>query len=142
MKSPARRSSRIRITRTPTADGHGEHHHIGDLIARIDRAPLSGWVRERAVRAFRLLGEAEGRIHGVPAEQVALHEVGAVDAVVDIVGALEGFEQLGVNRDLQLAGHGRSGWVHAAHGVIPVPAPATADAPRGHRAGAQRAGDG
>ncbi len=106
--------------------GNGPHHHIGDLIARIDRAPLSTSVRERATRAFRLLGEAEGRIHGVPAEQVALHEVGAADAVVDIVGALEGFERLGVNRVYNWPVTVGAGWVHAAHGVIPIPAPATA----------------
>ena len=110
--------------------GHGHHHgphrHVGELIAMVERAPLSPWVRERAVAAFRLLGEAEGRVHGVPAERVALHEVGAMDALVDIVGAIEGFEQLGLttiyNRPVALGG----GWVRAAHGVMPVPAPATA----------------
>jgi len=105
--------------------GNGAHRHIGDLIAIVEKAGLSTWVRERAVRAFRLLGEAEGRVHGLPAERVPLHEVGAVDAVVDIVGAIEGFEQLGItriyNRPLTIG----SGWVRAAHGVIPVPAPAT-----------------
>ncbi|MEZ0333266.1 MAG: nickel pincer cofactor biosynthesis protein LarC [Gemmatimonadales bacterium] len=106
--------------------GDGGHHHIGELIARIDRAPLSSSVRERAVRAFRLLGEAEGRIHGVPADQVALHEVGAADAMVDIVGALEGFERLGVSRVYNWPVTVGAGWVRAAHGVIPVPAPATA----------------
>jgi uncharacterized protein (TIGR00299 family) protein len=110
----------------PHAHGHGEHHHIGALIARIERAPLSASVRERASHAFRLLGEAEGRIHGVPAEQVALHEVGAADAMVDIVGALEGFEHLGVNRVYNWPVTVGAGWVRAAHGVIPVPAPATA----------------
>jgi uncharacterized protein (TIGR00299 family) protein len=104
---------------------HGSHRHIGDLIGMVERADLSDWVRERAVRAFRLLGEAEGRIHGMPADEVPLHEVGAVDALIDIVGAIEGFEQLGVtqvyNRPVAIG----SGWVHAAHGIIPVPAPAT-----------------
>ena len=106
--------------------GGGAHRHIGDLIAIVDKAHLSTWVRDRAVRAFRLLGEAEGRVHGLPAERVPLHEVGAVDAVIDVVGAIEGFEQLGItriyNRPLAIG----SGWVRAAHGVIPVPAPATA----------------
>jgi uncharacterized protein (TIGR00299 family) protein len=105
---------------------HGAHRHIGDLIATVERAPLSPWVRERAVRAFRLLGEAEGRVHGMPAEQVALHEVGAVDALIDIVGAIEGFERLGVSRIYNRAVGLGQGWVRAAHGVIPVPAPATA----------------
>jgi uncharacterized protein (TIGR00299 family) protein len=105
---------------------HGPHRHIGDLIAAVERAPLSPWVRERAIRAFRLLGEAEGRVHGMPAEQVALHEVGAVDALIDIVGAIEGFERLGIDRVCNRPVGLGSGWVRAAHGVIPVPAPATA----------------
>ncbi|HEX6645125.1 MAG TPA: nickel pincer cofactor biosynthesis protein LarC, partial [Gemmatimonadales bacterium] len=107
---------------------HGEHahRHVGDLIAMIEEAPLSPWVRERAVRAFELLGEAEGRIHGVPPREVALHEVGALDALVDIVGGIEGFEQLGISRIYAWPVALGEGWVRAAHGVIPVPAPATA----------------
>ena len=103
---------------------HGRH--VGQLVRLVEQAPVSDWVKERAVRAFRLVGEAEGRVHGVPAEQVHLHEVGAVDAVLDIVGAIEGFERLGVhavyNRPVAVG----SGWVEAAHGRLPVPAPATA----------------
>jgi uncharacterized protein (TIGR00299 family) protein len=105
---------------------HAPHRHIGELIAMVERAPLSPWVRERGVRALRLLGEAEGRVHGLPAEHVPLHEVGAFDALIDIVGSIEGFERLGItriyNRPVAL-GHG---WVRAAHGTMPVPAPATA----------------
>jgi Uncharacterized conserved protein len=107
-------------------DHHGPHRHIGDLIRAVEQAPLSAWVRERAVRAFRLLGEAEGRVHGMPADEVALHEVGAVDALVDVVGAIEGFEQLGISRIYNRPVAVGSGWVRAAHGVMPVPAPATA----------------
>jgi len=105
---------------------HGPHRHIGELIDRVRRAPLSDWVRERAVRAFELLGEAEGRVHGVAPERVALHEVGAVDALVDIVAGIEGFEQLGIDRIYNRAVALGSGWVRAAHGTLPVPAPATA----------------
>jgi pyridinium-3,5-bisthiocarboxylic acid mononucleotide nickel chelatase len=105
---------------------HGPHRHVGELIGAVQRAELSPWVRERAVRAFQLLGEAEGRIHGVRPEEVALHEVGAVDAVIDIVGGIEGFEQLGIDRIYNRPVALGSGWVQAAHGVIPVPAPATA----------------
>ncbi len=103
---------------------HGRH--VGELLRLIERAPVSAWVRDRAMGAFRLLGEAEGRVHGVPPEQVHLHEVGAVDAVLDVVGAIEGFEQLGVEAIYSwpvAVGHG---WVGAAHGRLPVPAPATA----------------
>ena len=106
--------------------GSGPHRHIGELIDTVERANVSPWVRERAVRAFRLLGEAEGRVHGLPAEQVALHEVGAMDALVDIVGGIEGFEQLGITRVYTRPVAVGSGWVRAAHGVMPVPAPATA----------------
>jgi pyridinium-3,5-bisthiocarboxylic acid mononucleotide nickel chelatase len=105
---------------------HAPHRHVGELIAILERAPLSDWVRSRAVRAFRLLGEAEGRIHGVPAEEVALHEVGAMDALVDVVAGIEGFERLGIQRIHHRPVAVGSGWVRAAHGAIPVPAPATA----------------
>ncbi|HEX6106469.1 MAG TPA: nickel pincer cofactor biosynthesis protein LarC [Gemmatimonadales bacterium] len=108
--------------------GHGDapHRHLGELLAVLERAPLSSWVRDHALAAFRLLGEAEGRVHGVAPEDVALHEVGAVDALVDVVGALEGFEELGVTRVYNRPVAVGNGWVRAAHGVIPVPAPATA----------------
>jgi uncharacterized protein (TIGR00299 family) protein len=104
---------------------NGPHHHIGELIDLVERAELSPWVRDRAVRAFELLGEAEGRIHGLPADRVPLHEVGAVDAIIDIVGGVEGFEQLGISRIYNRPVALGSGWVRAAHGIMPVPAPAT-----------------
>jgi len=103
---------------------HGRH--VGELVRLVTAAPVSAWVRERAVRAFRLIGEAEGRVHGVAPERVHLHEVGAVDAVLDIVGAIEGFERLGVERIHALPVAVGHGWVEAAHGRLPVPAPATA----------------
>lgn len=103
---------------------HGRH--VGDLIRLVERAPVSDWVKERAVRAFRLVGEAEGRVHGVAPENVHLHEVGAVDAVLDIVGAIEGFERLGVEAVYNFPVAIGQGWVEAAHGRLPVPAPATA----------------
>jgi uncharacterized protein (TIGR00299 family) protein len=103
---------------------HGRH--VGELVRLVERAPLSGWVKERAARAFRLIGEAEGRVHGVAPEQVHLHEVGAVDAVLDIVGAIEGFEQLAVAAIYTWPVAVGTGWVTAAHGQLPVPAPATA----------------
>lgn len=103
---------------------HGRH--VGELVRLVERAPVSAWVKERAVGAFRLIGEAEGRVHGVAPDRVHLHEVGAVDAVLDIVGAIEGFEQLGVEAVYTLPLAVGSGWIEAAHGRLPVPAPATA----------------
>src|SRR5881296_2438509 len=103
---------------------HGRH--VGELVQLVERAPLSDWVKQRAARAFRLIGEAEGRVHGVAPEQVHLHEVGAVDAVLDIVGSIEGFERLGVEAIYNLPVAVGSGWVEAAHGRLAVPAPATA----------------
>src|SRR3989449_1995843 len=103
---------------------HGRH--VGELVRLVERAPISDWVKERAVRAFQLFGEAEGRVHGVAAERVHLHEVGAVDAVLDIVGGIEGFERLGVEAVHHLPVAVGQGWVEAAHGRLPVPAPATA----------------
>ena len=104
---------------------HGPHRRVADLIEAIDRAPLSSWVKARATGAFELLAQAEGKIHGVAPADVWLHEVGANDALIDIVGAVEGFEQLGVEtiytRPIALG----KGWIRAAHGLLPVPAPAT-----------------
>jgi uncharacterized protein (TIGR00299 family) protein len=103
---------------------HGRH--VGELLRLVERAPVSDWVKERAVRAFRLVGEAEGRVHGVAPEKVHLHEIGAVDAVLDIVGGIEGFERLGALAVHHLPVAVGQGWVEAAHGRLPVPAPATA----------------
>ncbi len=103
---------------------HGRH--LAELVRLVEQASVSEWVKQRAVRAFRLIGEAEGRVHGVPPERVHLHEVGAVDAALDLVGSLRGFELLGVaavyHRPVAIG----NGWVEAAHGRLPVPAPATA----------------
>jgi hypothetical protein len=103
---------------------HGRH--VAQLVRLVEQAPLSAWVKERAVGAFRAIGAAEGRVHGVAPERVHLHEVGAVDAVLDIVGAIEGFEHLGVDAIYHRPVAIGSGWVTAAHGQLPVPAPATA----------------
>ncbi len=103
---------------------HGRH--VGELLRLVERAPVSDWVKQRASEAFRLIGEAEGRVHGVTPEKVHLHEVGAVDAVLDVVGAVEGFEQLGVDTVYHRPVAVGTGWVEAEHGRLPVPAPATA----------------
>jgi len=102
---------------------HGRH--IGELIELVRGAPLTPRVKQRSEAAFRLIAEAEGRVHGVAPERVHLHEIGAVDAVLDIVGAMEGFERLDVERVHALPAAVGAGWVSAAHGRLPIPAPAT-----------------
>jgi uncharacterized protein (TIGR00299 family) protein len=94
-------------------------------MAIVERGDISSEVRAKALQAFRALGEAEGRVHGVAWDQVHLHEVGALDALVDIVGGIEGFELLGVRRIYARPVAAGNGWVRAAHGVLAVPAPAT-----------------
>jgi uncharacterized protein (TIGR00299 family) protein len=105
---------------------HGPHRHVKSLIALIGKAPLTARTRELATRAFQLVAEAEGRVHGIAPERVSLHEVGAYDALVDIVGGVEGFEQLGIDQVYSMPAALGSGWVKTAHGLLPVPAPATA----------------
>lgn len=102
---------------------HGRH--LRQIRALLANAELPDGVRERADRAFTLIAEQEASIHGVTVERVHLHEVGAVDAILDVVGAVWGFELIGVS-DVR-CGPLRvgDGSVRAAHGTLPVPAPAT-----------------
>ncbi|HEV7990672.1 MAG TPA: nickel pincer cofactor biosynthesis protein LarC [Gemmatimonadaceae bacterium] len=110
---------------------HGRHiDHIRELVAR-SGAPDD--VRARADRAFWAIAESEGEIHGMPPEQVHLHEVGAVDAILDVVGAIWGFSEVGVEDVRCGVIRTGDGTVRAAHGLLPVPAPATLKLLEGHR---------
>ncbi len=105
-----------------------DHHHrslsrIEEIIAGSD---LSESVKERSIRIFRRLGEVEAAIHQMPIEKVHFHEVGALDSITDIVGTCIAFDLLGIERIYCSALNLGSGTVEAAHGVMPVPAPATA----------------
>jgi uncharacterized protein (TIGR00299 family) protein len=104
---------------------HEHHRSLSAILAIIGSAPLPGPVKERASRAFQLLGEAEAAIHSVPIETVHFHEVGAVDTIVDIVCAAAGCAVLGVDRWLASPLNVGSGTVECQHGTLPVPAPAT-----------------
>ena len=105
------------------------HHHRGySMIAdKIGAAGLAPRAADRATRIFKRLGDAEAKVHGVPLEAVHFHEVGAVDSIVDIVGAAIGFEIMGIDRFACSALNVGGGTVKTAHGILPVPAPATAD---------------
>ena len=108
----------------------GAHHHgrtVRELLGIVSAAEVSEAVKARARQAFELLGTVEGRVHGHAPLDVHLHEVGAIDAVLDIVGAIEGFERLGVEAVYNFPVALGNGWVDAAHGKLPVPAPATLD---------------
>ena len=102
------------------------HRHLHHIEAILDKADLPVGVRERAKSVFRRLAEAEAEVHGGTVEGVHFHEVGAVDAIVDITGALLGLEALGVGSVSASTLPLGSGFVDSVHGRIPVPAPATA----------------
>lgn len=117
--------------------GHGHGHQHGqsrDLAAirrLIEESGLSAPVKERALRLFQRLGEAEAKAHGMPVERVHFHEVGAVDSIVDLVGAAAAIEHLAPERLTCGPVNVGSGRVKTAHGELPVPAPATAELLRG-----------
>jgi hypothetical protein len=91
----------------------------------IAASKLSLWVKQKATAVFQRLAEVEGKIHGQPVETVHFHEVGAVDSIVDIVGACIGLELLGKPRVLAAPVVEGTGWINCAHGRFPLPAPAT-----------------
>jgi uncharacterized protein (TIGR00299 family) protein len=121
-----------RVTRAGIAAAHvhvdapdqAGHRQWGTVRELIENSALAGGVRIRALAVFAALAEAEGRVHGIPAEQVHFHEVGALDAIADIVGAAAGLEYLGVSTATGSTVSVGGGTVRAAHGRLPVPGPA------------------
>jgi uncharacterized protein (TIGR00299 family) protein len=107
-------------------EDQSKHRSLRAILEIIEKSQLSSAVRHRAAEIFTSLGEAEARVHDVPLEKVHFHEVGAVDAIVDIVGAAIGFEALGVQKFACSALNIGGGTAKMAHGTLPVPAPATA----------------
>lgn len=138
-------------TKHEPAQEHSHHHHpdheqspkgshthshgrgLVEIREIIRKTPISDAAKRTATSIFEALGAAEAKIHNVPAEQVHFHEVGAVDAIVDIVCAAVGYEALGVDELVCSPLNVGGGSVHCAHGTFPVPVPATvellADAP-------------
>ena len=125
-------------THSPTeahAQSHRHGHHRGadhdhgrtfsEIRHLIAQSSLSDWIKQKSTAVFQRIAVAEGKIHGLPPEQVHFHEVGAVDSIVDIVGGCIGLELLGRPRLLASQVVEGSGWVECAHGRFPIPAPAT-----------------
>lgn len=104
---------------------HAHNRNFSDIKKLISSSRLSNWVKEKAISVFRRIAVAEGKIHGLPSEQVHFHEVGAVDSIVDIVGACIALELLGKPRVLANSVVEGTGWINCAHGRFPIPAPAT-----------------
>jgi pyridinium-3,5-bisthiocarboxylic acid mononucleotide nickel chelatase len=103
--------------------GHGRH--LNDIEEILNASALSESVKKRALGAFTVLAGAEARIHAMTPETIHFHEVGAVDAIVDIVGSCIGLEMLGIEKVYCSPLPLNRGWVECAHGTMPVPAPAT-----------------
>ncbi len=108
-------------------EDQSKHRSLSAILEILEKSKLAAEVRDRAGAIFRKLGEAEARVHDVPLEKIHFHEVGAVDAIVDIVGACIGFHALGIEQFACSPLNVGGGTAKMAHGVLPVPAPATAN---------------
>jgi hypothetical protein len=107
--------------------GHHHHRKASEILHMIGHSSITPNARRIATEIFTKLAISEGKVHNIPPEDVEFHEVGAVDSIVDCVGAAIGFDALGIERFLCSAINIGSGFIHCQHGVMPVPAPATAD---------------
>jgi hypothetical protein len=118
-------------SRDHSSDGPDDHGHVhrksSEIIDMVKASGLGPNVRKRAISIFEKLAIAEGQVHDMPPEDVEFHEVGAIDSIIDVVGAAIGFDALEVNRFLCSSINIGGGFIHCQHGVYPVPAPATAN---------------
>jgi uncharacterized protein (TIGR00299 family) protein len=129
VKKGAFRATKIDVAIDPAA--HPHERTLGDIQAIVDASPLPSAVKERAGRIFGRLADAEARVHGTTREAVHFHEVGAVDAIVDVTGGVLGLALLGAEAVYVSALPLGGGFVAGAHGRMPVPAPGTAELLRG-----------
>jgi uncharacterized protein (TIGR00299 family) protein len=116
--------------RVETAHEH-KHRHLSDIKQIIEGSRLSDSVKQRALKIFTRLAEAEARVHNEPVDHVHFHEVGALDAIVDVVGAAICFDALEIDRFICSPLHVGSGMVKMAHGQFPIPPPAVAELLKG-----------
>jgi uncharacterized protein (TIGR00299 family) protein len=113
-------------------DHHHQHHrHLADIKNIIAQSDLEDSIRQRSIAIFTRLAEAEAKVHRTGIEQIHFHEVGAMDAIIDVVGAVAGIAALGIQKIFCSPLHLGSGTVECAHGTLPIPAPATAELVKG-----------
>ena len=114
-----------------TVKGKQQHRHLSDIINLIDNSKLTNEVKELSKKIFLRLAKAESKVHNIRIEEVHFHEVGAVDSIIDIIGAAIGFKKLQVKNvycsKLPLG----KGFINCSHGIIPIPAPATVELLKG-----------
>ena len=112
----------------PHEEEHGHHHHasLENIHEIIDKLSVSEKVKADAKAVYGLIADAESKVHGRPVSQIHFHEVGTLDAVADVVGVCLLMEKLAPDQVIASPVHTGSGHVHCAHGILPVPAPATA----------------
>lgn len=118
----------VSIDGAEEGDEHEHHHHhtsLSDMFAHIDAMPIDGKTREDARAVYSLIADAESLVHGQPIENVHFHEVGSLDALADVVGVCILINELAPDKLACSAIHVGSGMVKCAHGLLPVPAPAT-----------------
>jgi uncharacterized protein (TIGR00299 family) protein len=118
-------ATKFRVLEEPAEGSSHRHYHLAGIKKRIDQSALSEAGKVRAKSLFDRLAEAEASIHSMPVEKVHLHEVGALDSIIDVVGAVFALEWFGAERIVVSALNVGSGMVKTAHGTYPVPAPAT-----------------
>lgn len=109
----------------------GVERHLGDILDILEESSLPGEIKETCGKIFTRLAEAEARVHGLDVKDIHFHEVGGLDAIVDVVGSVVGLALLGVEEVYSSAVHLGTGFVECAHGKLPVPAPATLELVKG-----------
>ncbi len=122
----------VHETQEHLVDTTGHHHHhehrgLPEITKIIEASSFTEEIKTKSLQVFQNLAQAEAKVHGIPVEEIHFHEVGAIDCILDIVGTVWALDYLGIEQIASSALHVGSGFVKCAHGVMPVPAPATAE---------------
>ena len=127
LKGPIQASMLTVVLKEHDHEHHHHHHHrnLADISDLIESSGLPVKVRQTSLAVFKNLAEAEAQVHGTTIEEIHFHEVGAVDSIIDIVGAAVGLDYFGIERLYASALPLGSGQVNSQHGILPLPAPAT-----------------